>query len=155
LEESPQPLPKNEEFKAWAKSPEVVKAFENHWKELTIVVGAVGVFLTAASAIAGLAFVFGILVSPIGLVTIAITGLIAVLGLVVYYWKDIKKWGLETWEVIKNAWTGMAEKLAVGDNPTVNITVNGAPAGREGAVAREAEPSTESRENIRLAARLG
>ena len=66
----------------------------DHWKELSIVVGAVGVFLTAASAIAGLAFVFGILISPIGLVTIAITGLIAVLGLVVYYWKYIKKWGL-------------------------------------------------------------
>ena len=103
-----------EEFKAWAKSEEVVKWFDrlgaavkfvtDHWKELSIAVAAVAGFAAVGVVLGTVAIALSALLSPIGLVVIACAALVAA-GVAIYAnWDTIAAKAKEVWGVIQAAW---------------------------------------------------
>lgn len=69
----------------------------------------VAIVETLTAVITGVKLAFSLLTSPIGLVTLAITALIAIVVLCIQHWDEIKAAGAKAWEGIKNAWEVASE----------------------------------------------
>ena len=117
-----------EEFKAFAKSPEVVVWFDrlgtavkfvtDHWKELSIAVAAVAGFAAVGAVLGTVAFAVSALISPIGLVVVACAALVAAGAAIYANWDTIAAKAQEVWGTISAAWTAGIEALKTGDLST-------------------------------------
>jgi len=88
-----------EKFAAWAQ--ENPKIIEQIARVLLVLIPVLTILGPLAFAIKGVAAAFIFLFSPVGLITIAIVALIAVIALLAANWDMVKEKTLEAWTIIK------------------------------------------------------